>query len=97
MVEVKLRSWFLAGEQVLMDPRGPRLEVIENTSLHLMVPDLPGLIPVSKTLEDMQTVEHLVESYLKSTRTITLAFVPASNETDTRGMFRRAVRSDKAK
>ncbi|KAF3006090.1 hypothetical protein E8E13_011116 [Curvularia kusanoi] len=73
-----------------------RLEVIGNTGLHLTVVDLPGLISVSENLEDMQTVEHLVDSYLESSRTIILAVVPASNDIDTQGIIQRARRFDKA-
>lgn len=73
-----------------------RLEVVGNTSLHLTVVDLPGLISVSENLEDMQTVKHLVDSYLESSRTIILAVVPASNDIDTQGIIQRARRFDKA-
>ena len=73
-----------------------RLEVIGNTGLHLTVVDLPGLISVSENLEDMQTVEHLVDSYLESSRTIILAVVPASNDIDTQGIIQRARRFDRA-
>ncbi|KAL5401303.1 hypothetical protein PMIN03_011629 [Paraphaeosphaeria minitans] len=73
-----------------------RLEVVGNTGLHLTVVDLPGLISVSENLEDMQTVEHLVDSYLESSRTIILAVVPASNDIDTQGIIQRARRFDKA-
>ncbi|KAF3030362.1 hypothetical protein E8E12_000190 [Didymella heteroderae] len=73
-----------------------RLEVIGNTGLHLTVVDLPGLISVFENLEDMQTVEHLMDSYLESSRTIILAVVPASNDIDTQGIIQRARRFDKA-
>ncbi|KAL5120177.1 hypothetical protein ACEQ8H_002003 [Pleosporales sp. CAS-2024a] len=73
-----------------------RLEVIGNTGLHLTVVDLPGLISVSENLEDMQTVEHLVDTYLESSRTIILAVVPASNDIDTQGIIQRARRFDKS-
>lgn len=73
-----------------------RLEVIGNTGLHLTVVDLPGLISVSENVEDMRTVEHLVDGYLESTRTIILAVVPASNDIDTQGIIQRARRFDKA-
>ena len=73
-----------------------RLEVIGNTDLHLTMVDLPGLISLSENLEDMQTVEHLVDSYLESSRTIILAVVPASNDIDTQGIIQRARRFDKA-
>lgn len=73
-----------------------RLEVIGNTGLHLTVVDLPGLISVSENLEDMRTVEQLVDSYLESSRTIILAVVPASNDIDTQGIIQRARIFDKA-
>ncbi|KAF2844124.1 Dynamin family protein [Plenodomus tracheiphilus IPT5] len=73
-----------------------RLEVIGDTGLHLTVVDLPGLISVSENVEDMHTVERLVDSYLESTRTIILAVVPASNDIDTQGIIQRARRFDKA-
>jgi GTP-binding protein EngB required for normal cell division len=73
-----------------------RLEVIGNTGLHLTVVDLPGLISVSDNIEDMQTVEHLVDSYLESSRTIILAVVPAGNDIDTQGIIQRARKFDKA-
>jgi GTP-binding protein EngB required for normal cell division len=73
-----------------------RLEVIGNTGLHLTVVDLPGLISVSANVEDMHTVERLVDNYLESTRTIILAVVPASNDIDTQGIIQRARRFDKA-
>jgi GTP-binding protein EngB required for normal cell division len=73
-----------------------RLEVIGNTGLHLTVVDLPGLISVSDNVEDMRTVEHLVDGYLESTRTIILAVVPASNDIDTQGIIQRARKFDKA-
>ncbi|KAH9866334.1 hypothetical protein J1614_008901 [Plenodomus biglobosus] len=72
-----------------------RLEVIGNTGLHLTVVDLPGLISVSENVEDMHTVECLVDGYLESSRTIILAVVPASNDIDTQGIIQRARRYDK--
>jgi GTPase SAR1 family protein len=72
-----------------------RLEVIGNTGLHLTVVDLPGLISVSENVEDMRTVECLVDGYLESSRTIILAVVPASNDIDTQGIIQRARRHDK--
>lgn len=74
-----------------------RLEVIRNTGLHLTVVDLPSLISVSENIKDMQTAEHLVDSYLESSQTIILAVVPASNDIDTQGIIQRARRFNKAK
>jgi GTP-binding protein EngB required for normal cell division len=73
-----------------------RLEVIGNLGLHLTVVDLPGLISVSENVDDMRTVEQLVDGYLESTRTIILAVVPASNDIDTQGIIQRARKFDKA-
>lgn len=73
-----------------------RLEVVGNTGLHLTVVDLPGLISVSENEEDMRTVEHLVDGYLESSRTIILAIVPASNDIDTQKIIQRARLFDKA-
>jgi GTPase SAR1 family protein len=73
-----------------------RLEVIGDTGLHLTVVDLPGLISVSENVDDMRTVEHLVDGYLESSRTIILAVVAASNDIDTQGIIQRARRFDKA-
>lgn len=73
-----------------------RLEVIGNTGLHLTVVDLPGLISVSENVEDMRTVEHLVDGYLESSRTIILAVVAASNDIDTQGIIQRARKFDRA-
>ncbi|KAJ4365360.1 hypothetical protein N0V95_000507 [Ascochyta clinopodiicola] len=72
-----------------------RLEVIGNTGLHLTVVDLPGLISVSENVEDMRTVECLVDGYLESSRTIILAVVPASNDIDTQSIIQRARKFDK--
>ncbi|KAH3962145.1 hypothetical protein HBI25_218320 [Parastagonospora nodorum] len=73
-----------------------RLEVIGNTGLHLTVVDLPGLISVSENTKDVQTIEHLVDSYLESSRTIILAVVPACNDIDTQKIIQRARKFDEA-
>jgi GTP-binding protein EngB required for normal cell division len=73
-----------------------RLEVIGDTGLHLTVVDLPGLISVSENVDDMRTVEHLVDGYLESSRTIILAVVAASNDIDTQGIIQRARKFDGA-
>lgn len=72
-----------------------RLELVGNTGLHLTIVDLPGLISVSEDERDVQLVSDLVDSYLKSSRTIVLAVVPASSDVDTQGIIQRARHHDK--
>ncbi|CAG8947206.1 unnamed protein product [Penicillium salamii] len=72
-----------------------RLELVGNTGLHLTIVDLPGLISVSEDVRDVQLVSDLVDSYLKSSRTIVLAVVPASSDVDTQGIIQRARHHDK--
>ncbi|KAL7929824.1 P-loop containing nucleoside triphosphate hydrolase protein [Trichoderma chlorosporum] len=59
------------------------IEVSGPTGLHLSVVDLPGLISVpneEQTEEDVQAVHSMVTSYLRSSRTIILAVLQASND-----------------
>jgi hypothetical protein len=72
-----------------------RLELVGNTGLHLTIVDLPGLISVSEDERDVQLVSDLVDSYLKSSRTIVLAVVSASSDVDTQGIIQRARHHDK--
>ncbi|KAJ5517899.1 Dynamin [Penicillium expansum] len=71
-----------------------RLELVGNTGLHLTIVDLPGLISVSASEEDVQIVEKLVDSYLQHPRTIILAVIPATSDVDTQGIIQRARRFD---
>lgn len=57
-----------------------RIEVVGNTGLDLTVVDLPGLIAVSEDEDDIVLVKELVDSYLRSPRTIILAVVPAPSD-----------------
>ncbi|KAI9932556.1 hypothetical protein MW887_008798 [Aspergillus wentii] len=72
-----------------------RLEVSGHTGLHLTIVDLPGLISVSENEEDVRIVRDLVDSYLKNSRTIIMAVVPASSDIDTQGIIQRARHFDK--
>jgi GTP-binding protein EngB required for normal cell division len=71
------------------------LEVVGDTGLHLTVVDLPGLISVSENPDDMEIVDNLVDGYLKSSRTIILTVVPASNDIDTQSIIQRARKFDR--
>ncbi|KGO57330.1 Dynamin [Penicillium expansum] len=71
-----------------------RLELVGNTGLHLTIVDLPGLISVAASEEDVQIVEKLVDSYLQHSRTIILAVIPATSDVDTQGIIQRARRFD---
>lgn len=73
-----------------------RLEVVGDTSLHLTVVDLPGLISVSDNDDEVRIMEDLGDKYLESSRTIILAVVPASNDIDTQGIIQRARTFDEA-
>lgn len=67
-----------------------RLEVTGNTGLHLTVVDLPGLISFSENPTDVDVVANLVDNYLRSSRTIILAVIPASSDIDTQKIIQRA-------
>ncbi|MCJ1231815.1 hypothetical protein MMC12_008494 [Toensbergia leucococca] len=72
---------------------------MNNTGLHLTVIDLPGLIAVAneeQTVEDVQLVGNLIDSYLESPQTIILAVVQANNDIANQGIIQRARRFDKA-
>jgi hypothetical protein len=71
------------------------LEVVGNTGLHLTLVDLPGLISVAEDPNDIDMVKTLVNSYLKSSRTIILAVIPASSDAETQAIIKRARRFDK--
>ncbi|KAJ6102633.1 Dynamin [Penicillium sp. IBT 16267x] len=71
-----------------------RLELVGNTGLHLTIVDLPGLISVAESEEDVDIVEKLVDSYLQHSRTIILAVIPATSDVDTQGIIQRARRFD---
>ncbi len=76
-----------------------RIEVFGPTGLHLTVVDLPGLISVAneeQTEEDVQTVQHLVDSYVANPRTIILAVVQANNDIANQGIIQKSRRFDKA-
>jgi GTPase SAR1 family protein len=60
-----------------------RIEVTGPTGLNLTVVDLPGLISVAneeQTEDDIRMVKEMVESYVRSSRTIVLAVVQATND-----------------
>lgn len=73
-----------------------RLEVVGDTSLHLTIVDLPGLISVSDSPDDLNIVDNLVDGYLESSRTIILAVVPATVDIDTQRIIQRARKFDVA-
>jgi len=76
-----------------------RIEVKGDTGLHLTIVDLPGLIAVAneeQTEEDVELVGRLVDSYLKSSRTIILAVVQANNDIANQGIIQRSRKFDKA-
>lgn len=70
-----------------------RIEISGPTGLQLSIVDLPGLISVSneeQSQADVEAVHAMVRSYLKSTRTIILAVVQASNDFANQGIIRIA-------
>ncbi|CAI7613136.1 unnamed protein product [Penicillium pancosmium] len=67
-----------------------RLELVGNTGLHLTIVDLPGLISVADSEDDVNIVEKLVDSYLQHSRTIILAVIPATSDVDTQRIIQRA-------
>jgi GTP-binding protein EngB required for normal cell division len=71
------------------------LEVTGDTGLHLTLVDLPGLISVSENPQDIDMVRSLVDSYLESSRTIILAFIPATSDAETQTIIQRARHFDK--
>lgn len=74
-----------------------RNEFSGHTSLRLTVVDLPGLISGSneeQTEEDVLIVQHMVESYLSSTRTLILAVLQASNDVANQGILQLARKYD---
>ncbi|KAI9710012.1 MAG: hypothetical protein M1828_002341 [Chrysothrix sp. TS-e1954] len=76
-----------------------RIEVSGQTGLYLTVVDLPGLIGVAneeQTDDDVHTVQRLVESYVKSARTIVLAVVQATNDIANQRIIQISRRFDKA-
>lgn len=72
-----------------------RLKVVGATGLNLTVVDIPGLISGSENDQDMQIVDEMVDSYLKSSRTLILAVVQATADIDTQSIIQRARRFDK--
>jgi len=72
-----------------------RLEVTGSTGLHLTVVDLPGLIAVNEDNEDdVDLVTNLVQSYLKSSRTVILAVVQAGNDVQNQSIIQKARKYD---
>ncbi|KAI3535469.1 vacuolar sorting protein VPS1 [Colletotrichum filicis] len=70
-----------------------RIEISGPTGLQLSIVDLPGLISVSneeQSQADVEAVHAMVRGYLKSTRTIILAVVQASNDFANQGIIRIA-------
>ncbi|OHE92329.1 vacuolar sorting protein VPS1 [Colletotrichum orchidophilum] len=70
-----------------------RIEVTGPTGLQLSIVDLPGLISVSneeQSQADVDAVHAMVRSYLRSTRTIILAVVQASNDFANQGIIKIA-------
>ncbi|KAK1638439.1 vacuolar sorting protein VPS1 [Colletotrichum phormii] len=70
-----------------------RIEISGPTGLQLSIVDLPGLISVSneeQSQADVEAVHAMVRSYLKSTRTIILAVVQASNDFANQGIIKIA-------
>ncbi|KAK6363383.1 hypothetical protein TWF730_000815 [Orbilia blumenaviensis] len=79
------------GEDVLS------IHEISNKGRHLTVVDLPGLIAVSgddQTEGDVDIVTGLVESYIKSSRTIIAAIIQAGNDTATQKIIKMAQKVD---
>lgn len=72
-----------------------RLEIINNTNLHLTFINLPSLISVSKNEQDVQLVGNLINSYLENSRTIILTVMPASSNIDTQSIIQHAYHFDK--
>lgn len=75
-----------------------RIEVFGSTGLHLTVVDLPGMISVAneeQTDEDVDTVQHNVDTYVSNPRTIILAVVQASNDIANQGIIQKSRRFDK--
>lgn len=60
-----------------------RLKLVSNTGLYLTIVDLPRLILVTKSKEDIKIVEKIVDSYLQHSRTIILTVIPATSDINT--------------
>ncbi|PGH37001.1 hypothetical protein GX50_00237 [[Emmonsia] crescens] len=74
-----------------------RIEVVGDIGIHLTVVDLPGLISVDETDgKDVNLVSDLVDSYLRTSRTIILAVVQATNDIVTEPIIQRARHFDQA-
>lgn len=75
-----------------------RIKVIGRTGLHLSIVDLPGLISTAseeQTQADVDTVHHMVDSYIEKPRTIILAIVQASNDIANQSIIRKSKELDK--
>ncbi|KAK3064131.1 hypothetical protein LTS18_009857 [Coniosporium uncinatum] len=71
------------------------LEVSGATGLHLTAVDLPGLIAVNEDNEDdVDIVTDMVETYLRSRRTIILAVVQAGNDIQNQSIIQKARKYD---
>lgn len=72
-----------------------RIEVTGKTGLQLTMVDLPGLIEGSQDGVNRALVNDLVDFYMKASRTIILAVIPAGSDIETQSIIRRAFRFDK--
>lgn len=67
-----------------------RLEITGPDLPHLTLVDLPGLMPDAKDAKDMELVEGMVETYMKSPRSIILAIVSVQNDKQTQKVLQLA-------
>lgn len=76
-----------------------RIEIVEDTELHLTIIDLPGLIAVTsdkQTNEDIKIVTNLVNNYLESSHTIILSVIQATNDIVNQKIIQQAQKFDRA-
>ncbi|KAJ5220536.1 Dynamin [Penicillium chermesinum] len=71
------------------------LGAVGNAGLHGTLVNLPGLRPVLEDDGDVKMAQSLVDSYLESSRSIILAAIPASSNTETQHIIQRAHHFDK--
>lgn len=70
-----------------------KIRVSGPVGLHLSIVDLPGIILVpteEQTEDDVDTVHHLIDQYLKNPRTIILAVVQAGNDIANQSVIRKS-------
>jgi hypothetical protein len=75
-----------------------QIKVSNQSGLHLSIVDLPGLIAVASDVQteaDVETVQHMVTSYIEKPRTIILAVVQAGNDIANQSIIRKSKEFDK--